>query len=126
MGLLLTIVTLGIYPLFWHYAAFKELYDQEKQEFPTLWYVLCYVPLVSLVALPVFMSKNLDFLNELRARNQLAPIFGIGGFLAWYVLGELIVVGPFIAYHRLQTAINDVWDIHAKKAPVPAPVAVPA
>ena len=122
VGLLLTIVTCGIYPWFWHYMAFKELHDQENRtDFPLGLFICSFIPFLNLVCMPLFMSHNLDFLNSLRAKRGLPPIFGIGGFLAWYVLGSWIIVGPFIAYSRLQNAINELWTGYP---PVPATVPV--
>jgi hypothetical protein len=111
VGLLLTIVTFGIYPAFWHYMAFKELHDQENQDdFPIMLFIGGCLPLLHFVCQPLFMSEELDFVNELRQRHGLQPTMGIVEFLLWMTLGQLIVVGPLIAYARLQGAINELWD----------------
>lgn len=129
IGLLLCFVTLGIYPLYWHFTVFKELYDQERrQDFPVGIFLCCFVPFINLPAQLVFMSKQLDFVNDLRVRNGLAPILGLGEFVLWLTLGQLIIVGPFIAYAKLQGGINELWDMYesAKNKPVAPPVAMAA
>ncbi|MET0390841.1 MAG: hypothetical protein ABW321_33015, partial [Polyangiales bacterium] len=104
VGLFLTVITGGLYPLYWHYAAFHELYAQEEREneFPTGLFIACFVPLVNIVCQPLYMSQQLDFVNELRAQRSLPPTIGIVELLLWMTLGQLIVIGPIIAYYRLQ------------------------
>lgn len=43
--------------------------------------------------------------NELRRRN-IAYSFDAGSFWLWYVLGSLIVVGPFVYLHNMFKAMN--------------------
>lgn len=45
--------------------------------------------------------------NELRRRN-IPDDFGAGTFWLWYVLGSLIIVGPFIYMYGLLKAMNEL------------------
>ena len=51
------------------------------------------------------MSERLG--SEARARG-FATDFGASTFWLWYVLGSLIIVGPFIYVHKLCTAMNAI------------------
>lgn len=110
-GLLLTVVTLGIYALYWHYKAYKELEDAfpDRVDFPLGMYILCYVPYINLLTQILFMSNFISDVNKLRYERDLPRKVTLGSFLAWSILGLFIIVGPFVAYHKLQTSINDIW-----------------
>jgi hypothetical protein len=126
-GVLLTIVTLGLYSLYWHYKAYQELIESfDLDEFPMGLFVASLIPLVNLVAMPMFMSRFIDDLNGVRSELGLSEEITLGSFLGWYVLGSLIVVGPFVAYHKLQTSINDVWTNASGEASAGAGEAEPA
>jgi uncharacterized membrane protein (DUF485 family) len=115
VGLLLTIFSFGIYPCYWHYVAFRELYDQERRDdFPLALYLCCYIPFVHLICQALYMARQLEFLSEQRTRHGLGPTIGIGEFLLWVTLGHLIIVGPPIAYARLQRQINELWASYAQ------------
>ncbi|MCB9506969.1 MAG: DUF4234 domain-containing protein [Myxococcales bacterium] len=127
VGLLLCFVTFGIYVPFWHYAAFRELYDQERDpRFPTGLFVLGLLPLVSLVGQPLYMAECLRYLNEIRRRQGLAPTMEIGEFLLWYILGSFVIVGPLIAYSRIQNALNETWGAYARLEGAPVLSSLPA
>lgn len=51
------------------------------------------------------MSERLG--SEARARG-FATDFGASTFWLWFVLGSLIIVGPFIYVHKLCTAMNAI------------------
>lgn len=109
-GVLLTIVTLGLYPLYWHYKAYNELVEEfDVGEFPTGLYVASLIPIVNIVTQIMFMSSFIEDLNTIRSDQGLSTELSLGEFLAWAILGGIIIVGPFVAYHKLQTSINDVW-----------------
>ncbi|MBI4393126.1 MAG: hypothetical protein HY556_04910 [Euryarchaeota archaeon] len=134
-GLALIVVTLGIYVWYWHFAARKEITDQFKMRaFPALvyWgalafyllgvfflvavpllgivaYVFCIIP--SLILQVVYMSGFIDDVNGARRTLGLPVTFTFGSFILWYVLGALVIVGPFVAYSKLQAALNEVWSI---------------
>lgn len=126
LGVLLVIVTFGVYAYYWHYKVYDELRlrYQRDQEFPTVLFVLCILPLVSLVAMPLYMSKLMELRDLARARHGLGPGLQLVPFLLWYIVGALIIIGPFIAYYKLQTEINEVWE-RARSPPLPAYVPSP-
>jgi predicted RNA-binding Zn-ribbon protein involved in translation (DUF1610 family) len=111
-GLLLIVVTLGLYIFYWHYKAYKELEDAfpRRVDFPLGLYVLSYVPFISVVGQLLFMSSFISDVNELRYGHDLPRQLTLGGFLAWFVLGSFVIVGPFVAYYKLQSSINGVWN----------------
>lgn len=107
----MTIVTLGIYPLYWHYKAYNELIEEfGVGEFPTGLYVASFIPIVNIVTQIMFMSSFIEDLNTIRSDQALPTDLSLGEFLAWAILGGIVLVGPFVAYYKLQTSINDVWD----------------
>ncbi len=109
-GVLLSIVSLGLYPLYWHFKAYKEVTEEfDVEEFPTGLYVASLIPIVNIVTQIMFMNRFIGDVNTVREGQGLAPELSIGEFLGWAILGSLIVVGPFVAYYKLQTTINEVW-----------------
>lgn len=116
-GLALTLGTLGLYALYWHYKAFKEVFDQDaRMTFPLVAWVLLLVPLTTVLGLIWLSVMGIMTLNH--ARRSLGMRDGVspGEFLAWVFVGMLILVGPFIGYYRLQTSMNEYWAA-AGKAP---------
>lgn len=128
-GLALTIVTLGLYAIYWHYKVYEEFRRQHRagEEFPTLWFILALIPLVGIIGELIYMSKFLDLKNGIRQQLGMAPGMTLGTFLLWFVLGSLIIIGPFVAYYKLQGDINEVWDrsMHPPGAHPPATFAAP-
>ncbi len=110
-GLFLVIVTFGIYAWYWHYKAVNEIYHQAGRgtEFPVALYLLYFVPLIGWIFAIIYMSKFHDMLNMMRAGVGLPPTMSFTSYILWYTLGQLIIVGPFIAYAQLQGGINEVW-----------------
>lgn len=120
-GILLLTVTFGIYALYWHYKAYNELAEEYTVTFPTGWYVASLIPIIGPLARLIFMSNFIDDLNSIRRQMGLGRDITLGGFLAWYILGSFIIIGPFVAYAKLQGSINDIWNgAHAsRRAPAP-------
>ena len=109
--ILLSIITLGIYPLvLWSCIStdiniIASRYDGKKTMhfclvfFIFSWLTAGIVPLVWIHRL----YKRVG--NEIRRRG-IAYSIGAGTFWGWGVLGSLIYVGPFIALHKLFKAMN--------------------
>lgn len=110
-GLFFIVITLGIYQLYWHYKAYKEIEEAHPADvdYPLALYLLSYVPIIGLIGQVLYMSSFIDDVNKIRHKYQLPEGTTLGSFLAWYVLGSLILVGPFVAYYQLQSSINDIW-----------------
>ena len=89
--ILLSIITLGIYGIVvMHYCLVFFIFS---------WLTLGIVPLVWSHRISKRIGAEL-------ARRGINYKFGAGTFWGWNVLGELIIVGPFIYCHKLLTAMN--------------------
>ena len=108
--MLLTICTLGIYPLVFFTRLGNDLntiaggHDHQK----TMRYYLAF--LLSLITggiagLVWFHSMSNRVGAELERRN-IQVKFGSKTFWGWNILGVLIVVGPFVYIHKLCKAMN--------------------
>ncbi|MDR0424946.1 MAG: DUF4234 domain-containing protein [Clostridiales Family XIII bacterium] len=111
--ILLSIVTLGIYWLYWIHRLARDTntlcYGDGRQTSGLLIYIL--------LGIVTFGIYNLVwwYMVAERLRGN-APRYGLvfneGGlaFLLWYILGSLIVVGPFVAIYLLIRNINALAD----------------
>ncbi len=126
MGLLLTLVTFGVYHFYFHAAAHAELVQQvgrRNRETPLVfayaglvafgvvlgWAVL-FVPL--LLAAGVFWVitvRQFELLEEARNRLGLPAGKGAGAFFFRLVPGALVLVGPFFAYRMMMEEYNALW-----------------
>ena len=107
--LLLTLVTFGIYPLFFYAGLADDVnaicsrYDGKKTMF-YLW-VLLLTPLGGIVPLVWFHRISKRIGNELERRG--VPYkFGAADYWLWSILGAVIVIGPFVYIHKLLKAMN--------------------
>jgi hypothetical protein len=110
-GLLLTIVTLGIYGIYWNYKAHDEVFKQfelekEGRDEGILFLVLGLIigPLIW-----VYQYKFAENINHTRQELGLAEGVSSVEFLLWVTVGVLILVGPAIGYYKLQNSINEIW-----------------
>lgn len=109
--ILLGIITLGIYPIVVMSSISSDIniiagrYDGKR----TMHYCLL-IFLVSWLTLGIgvlvwYHNLSSRIGNELRRRN-ISYQFGAGSYWGWSILGELIVVGPFIYIYKLLKAMN--------------------
>ena len=110
-AILLTIITLGIYPIILHHNLSEELnvtasrYDGRKtMNFLLLFFIVGPITLEigTLVWFHKFSARTGDELK----RRGIDYSFGAGSFWGWGILGILIIVGPFVYLHKLLKAIN--------------------
>ena len=109
--ILLSLITCGIYGIVVMSSVSSDInivasrYDGKK----TMHYcLLCFLigPITLGIAYFVWFHKiSARIGGELRRRN-ISYAFDSGTFWLWCVLGSLIVVGPFVYYHKLFTAVN--------------------
>jgi uncharacterized protein DUF4234 len=105
--LLLSIVTLGIYGLYWQYATFKELKDYSGEGIGG-GLGLLFAILVGIVN--VFMMPH--EIGQLYAREgQEEPVRAVTGF--WVFLP---IVGGIIWLFKVQGRLNDYWLAHGATA----------
>ena len=109
--ILLSIITLGIYPLVVMSAVSSDInivasrYDGRKtMHFCLLAFIVA--PITFGIAAIVWYHRISNRIgNELRRRG-VAYSFSAADFWLWNVLGSLIVVGPFIYLHKMFKATN--------------------
>ena len=109
--ILLSLITLGIYPLVVMSAVSNDInivasrYDGKK----TMHYCLLFfivAPITLGIGAIVWSHKISNRIgNELRRRG-VAYNFSAADFWLWNVLGSLIVIGPFVYMHKLFKAVN--------------------
>lgn len=101
--LLLSIVTLGIYGIYWDYAVFQEMKDYSNEGIGG---VLALV--IALVFSPILWFLFPAEIGNLYAREgQEKPVSGTTGL--WVLLP---IVGGFIWLWKCQGRMNDFWIAH--------------
>lgn len=101
--ILLTIVTLGIYPLFWYYSVHDEMKRHSGQGLGGgLALVLAFF--IGIV-MPYVSSSEVG--NLYRWKGMTAPVSGATGL--WYFPGSLIIVGPIVWFIKTNGALNAYW-----------------
>lgn len=110
-AILLSLITLGIYPLVLYTKMADELnltaskYDGKRtMNFCLLCFIVAPLTL-GIGAIVWFHNFSARIGNELKRRG-INYSFGAGSFWGWNLLGCFIVIGPFIYVHKLIKAIN--------------------
>ena len=103
MCVLLTIVTLGFYPIFWYYGVHNEMKRHSGQGLGGgLALVLA---IFAGFVMPFVTSSEIG--NLYKAKGSPAPVSGVTGL--WYLPGFLIIVGPLIWFIKTNEALNPYW-----------------
>lgn len=109
--ILLSAITFGIYAIVVMSSVSSDIniiasrYDGKKtMHYCLLIFIVAPVTLF-IGALVWFNNISARIGNELRRRN-IAYSFSATDFWLWFVLGSLIIVGPFVYYHKLFKADN--------------------
>ncbi|MGI6743950.1 MAG: DUF4234 domain-containing protein [Eubacteriales bacterium] len=109
--ILLSIITLGIYGLIVMTEVSTSIntiaspYDQKKtMHFCLLAFLIA--PITLGIAAIVWMHNISDRIGAELKRRGIAFEFNASTYWLWGVLGSLIIVGPFIYYNKLFTAMN--------------------
>ena len=97
----LSIITLGIYALYWQYATFKEMNDYSGQGIGG---VLGLVLAIILAVVNAFLMPS-EVGNLYAADGKAKPVSGATGF--WVLLPLL---GGFIWLFKTQGALNRFWE----------------
>jgi hypothetical protein len=101
MVILLSIVTLGIYGLYWQYASFQEMKDYSNEGIGGivgLILALC-IGIVNWFLLPAEVG------NLYARAGRTKPVSGVWGF--WLLLP---IIGAIIWIFKVQGALNDYWE----------------
>ena len=97
----LSIITLGIYGLYWQYATFQEMKDHSNQGIGGVLGLVIgiVVGFVNLFIMPSEVG------NLYAARGQEKPVSGVTG--CWIFLP---IIGGFIWLFKVQGRLNDYWE----------------
>ena len=108
--ILLNVLTLGFYSFFF-FIPFSIDLDKiapKRDGTKTMNYFWAAI-LASLtfsVVLLLWFHNITERIEEAMSKRSITYSFGAGTFWGWCVLGSLILVGPFIYYHKLCRAMN--------------------
>lgn len=101
--LLLSIVTIGIYGLYWHYAMFQEMKDYSGQGIGGV-LGLVFAVLLGIVNIFVMPAE----IGDLYAReSREKPVSGLTGF--WVLLP---FIGGLVWLWKVQGNLNRFWSAH--------------
>jgi hypothetical protein len=106
--ILLTIVTLGIYGLYWQYATFKELKEYSGEGIGGgLGLVLAiFIGIVNIFLMPMEVGQ----LYKREGKDE--PVSALTGF--WILLP---LAGWFVWLVKTQGRLNDYWSAHEASSP---------
>src|SRR4051794_32125931 len=105
----LSIITLGIYGLFWQYATFKEMKDYSGEGIGGVLGLVIGI-LVGIVNVFVMPSE----VGNLYAKDgKEKPVTGVTG--CWILLP---IIGAFIWLFKTQGALNRFWESHVTTSAV--------
>jgi len=105
--ILFTIITLGIYGLYWQYATFKEMKDYSGNGIGG---VLGLVIAILLGVVNIFVMPS-EVGNIYAGEGQTKPVSGLTGF--WCLIP---LVGFFIWVIKVQGNLNKLWESHGAVA----------
>lgn len=109
--ILLNIITLGIYGIIYFSCVSSDIniiasrYDGKKTVHYCLMIFILAPITLSIYAFVWYHQLSNRIGSELKRRG-IDYSFGAKDFWLWYLLGTLIIVGPFIYIHKLSTAMN--------------------
>jgi hypothetical protein len=109
--ILLSLITFGIYPIVFYSSISNDInviasrYDGKKtMHYCLLMFVVA--PLTLGIGALVWIHKLYNRIGNEMRRRGLRNAISAGTFWGWTLLGSFIVVGPFIAMHKLCKAMN--------------------
>jgi Domain of unknown function (DUF4234) len=106
--IVLSIVTLGIYAIYWQYAMFREMKDYSGRGIGG---VLGLVLAIILSIVNVFVMPS-EVGNLYASEGQPRPVQGITGF--WILLP---IIGGFVWLFKVQGHLNKFWVAHGAATP---------
>jgi hypothetical protein len=115
-GILLTIVTLGIYTYYWSYKTFEETKQHRGGQGIGGVVALILMLVGGSIAIPFFAGSEVGQMYAEDGREK--PVTGKTGF--WTLL---ILIGAIVWFVKVQRALNRYWESKgaAQADPVPAP-----
>lgn len=101
--LILSIVTLGIYSLIWHYSVFEELRNWRGQGWSGIVFILlCLFFGIAMIAIPWLIPAYIGRMYEEDGKAK--PITGLAGF--WMFIP---IIGGIIWIFKVQNNLNAFW-----------------
>ena len=104
--IVMSIVTLGIYAIYWFYKSFQELHEYRRQGVGGVAGALLAFVIVSWFLLPQYVGK------AYAEDGKPSPVSGMSGF--WILVPY---AGAYILQYKVQEALNAFWA--SKGAPPP-------
>ena len=108
--LLLSILTLGIYSIvfFTPFANELDKIHPKRDGTKTMDFLLVYILSLFTFSFVMYIWYHhiSQRIEEALLRRKINYNFGTNDFWTWYIVGSLILVGPFIYIHKLCTAMN--------------------
>lgn len=108
-GILIFIITFGIYGLWWVWKTQEEVKQHSGHGVGGWVGVIIYI-VIGFVT-PFLIPSEINRMLR-QAGSADPPISGWTGL--WWIPGFIIIVGPFIWFFKVQGALNDYW--HSKGA----------
>jgi hypothetical protein len=99
----LTIITLGIYTLYWFFQVHEEMKRHTGRGLGGV--IALIIDIIVGVAMPFLTSNEVGSMYESRDRPK--PVSGLTGL--WFFPGCFILIGPFVWFIKTNGAINDYW-----------------
>ncbi|GAA4119162.1 hypothetical protein GCM10022215_21380 [Nocardioides fonticola] len=103
VGILLFIVTFGIYGIVWYYKVHDEMKRHSNQGIGGG--IALLLALFVGIVMPFLTASEVGGLYERSGKAK--PVGGATGL--WYLLGSLILIGPLVWYVKVNGALNSYW-----------------
>jgi hypothetical protein len=103
-GILIYIVTFGIYGLWWVWKTQEEVKRHSGHGVGGWVGVIIYI-VIGFVTPFLIPSEINRMLRQAGPADP--PVSGYTGF--WWIPGFIIIVGPFVWFFKVQGALNDYW-----------------
>jgi phosphotransferase system glucose/maltose/N-acetylglucosamine-specific IIC component len=108
--ILLSIVTCGIYGIYWYYTAMVDLNGilGEERLNPVTFIILC------IICAPILYYVLYKIDSGLVQVAERERIYYKENFILWLILALLLGAGVFVAIFQITGAYNKIWDNRAQ------------
>jgi Co/Zn/Cd efflux system component len=103
--ILLSIVTCGIYALFWYYVTMEDInrfYDERQMQSGMLL-------VLSIICAPVIFYVYFMLDKYMKQISRQEDVEYDGSMLLWLLLTLVVGVGWFVAIWQVQSTLNKIW-----------------
>jgi amino acid transporter len=117
-GILMFIITLGIYSLYWVFKTQDEVKEHSEQGVGGVLGLVIYI----VVSIVTWFLVPSEIGKMFKQDGREAPFSGWTGL--WFLLP---IIGAFVWFIKVQGALNEYWETKASSSVAPAPMpAAPA